>query len=91
MISRFGQISLPSNCNGCVNLTRMPTSDGVAVAGIFGPGRLPPEQNSNQITQSIILSTQIIQAEATLDSANTDPEKDKKKTPDIVVEGQTCQ
>ncbi len=93
IISNFGSISVPGNCNGCVNLAASPLGDGVANAGLFAPDRVPsppPVNNDAQVTQSLLLTSQLTQIETSLDTAAADPDEDKRKQQEIVVEGQTC-
>jgi hypothetical protein len=90
VISRFGTITPPTNCNGCVNLGLLPVNDGVATTGLFAANRAPV-QNDVQSNQVIILTTQITQIETALDTAQTEPEKEeRKREPEIAVEGQIC-
>jgi hypothetical protein len=90
VISNFGTITPPGNCNGCVNLALTPLNDGVTRTGLFATNRVPV-QNDVQSNQVIILTTQITQIETALDTAQAEPEKEeRKREPEIAVEGQIC-
>jgi hypothetical protein len=86
VVSYFGRITAPSNCNGCVNLSVAPLGNGQSDFGLYEGGSIIGQSNATSV-----LSTQLNQINTVLQDAQRDPEEKREPQPEITVEGQTCQ
>ena len=88
VISDFGLITAPSNCNGCLQLNASPMLDGGRSSGLYQGGQ------SAQITNPILVSTPLSQIDAVLDALIEEPdngeERERERETEIVTEGQSC-
>ncbi|MBS7807823.1 filamentous hemagglutinin N-terminal domain-containing protein [Variovorax sp. PCZ-1] len=93
VLSNFGLISSPSNCNGCLVLSVTPLGNGITNAGIYIPPPPPPPAPApavSTVPDANAVPVQLAQIGGALQDAERDPEDVRETEPDISVEGQNC-
>jgi filamentous hemagglutinin family protein len=85
VVSNFGRITAPGNCNGCVDLNIAPLGNGSSNVGLYEGARIIGQSNATNL-----LTTQLTQINTVLEEAQRDPERRRDPEPEISVEGQNC-
>ncbi len=87
VVSYFGKVTLP-NCNGCVKLTASPFGNGTAETGVLGG-----DDYLAILFDGFVDTNELIQARQTLYKvAETESEEERRRrtSADIVIEGEVC-
>jgi hypothetical protein len=90
VISQFGTISVPGNCNGCLQLSADPMNDGGRSRGVFQGGQ------SAQVANPVLVSTPLSQIDAVIEDLVSPPdnpedlEKERQRQGDAPTDALTC-